>query len=179
MSKKFNFPPLEEAYNEVYESFINLPDSKNQISDDIKSIEQLLKQTDISETLKFITEIHNWPISTTCVIDYYDCYGQEKADELLKPFYSKIKIKFDCLEWNVNKKRLNFCQMESKKEYEGITTSDPFPDVKSNKFLEDVSNFQIIENRPLIETPYEIRKKVLPLLTYLLKAIKAKYSINI
>lgn len=156
---KFNSPKLQECFDSVKPILDKIPEIQNSISSDIQELEKYLKSIDINETISYLASD---PAQTCNVICEYfsSATGTGKG----------IAIE-EVLVWDHIKKRL----MYVKDEYEADVDIDDEPmSVKLN-----VSTAKNITNKPLIETSFDIRKKMHEHhLNSFLSVIANKFKIN-
>jgi len=154
---KFNCKNLQECYELTAPILNNINQIKDCVSEDIKSVEKYLKSIQLPESISYI------------ISDPEESFEPLAHDEF------KLITSASCIEeiltWDHVKKRLMFSQ----NLYVGIIHHE----VSETPTIDRDSRNEII-NKPLIETPFEIRKHVYAnnYLIEFLKNIARKYDMS-
>ena len=152
---KFTSVELQKAFDKARPVLENITQTKNTISNEIKSLEKFFQSHSIAENFTLEISSPIYPRNLT-----QDSNGNLIANE-------------ENLVWDAEKKRIIFQHsqyvFEDYEEYHSMGTYVKY----------DVDSKQIVLSRPLIETSFETRKKVYELhLSNFLLELSSKYDLN-
>lgn len=156
----FMSPDLQKAFDNAKPVLEQIPQTKNQISNEIKHIEKSFKEFSIGENFEYrIQSPFETTSFTSCDISEYCLTGWAVTNEEL-------------LIWDKDKKRLMY-QLNQFDADVALDTPNPVT-------VDEATRNQLIY-KPLIETSFEIRKKVYEQnhLCNFINQLTSKYQVNI
>ena len=136
---KFASPELQKSFDTAKPILEKITETKNRISSEIKNLEKFFQSLDMNESLSYLATNPN--LVSNMVFDQFCEYSSSGVGTATEEF----------LIWDNIAKRI----MYVRNEYEACADMEDFNQVSLLK--ETCKN---IVNRPLIETTFDVRKKI-------------------
>lgn len=136
---KFTSPELQKAFESAKPILEKITETKNRISTEIKNVEKFFQSLDINELISYLATNPNQLCNVNCEqIGEYCATGNGTATE-------------EYLIWDNKKKRLMYVE----NSYQASIDLDSIIQIDL-----DTSTLKNIIEKPLIETTFDIRKRI-------------------